>query len=218
MDEHYVPRTQIPERLYRVQHDKSFTKDAEIGLVASDMTTFTEDSEEFATAVEYHINGSEEDNGSIFISAFASKTQAEDWMCRKWRSYGEGAQILEIETSRLGHGYVYRAGEVVQTLEVDVSYTTYEDLHNEYLILHIVPARAIIARRARMVTHGLENKDSAGDSSSDATMTARQSSGSIQRFQPSGQPGKKGQPALPKAIIQLQSQTEYVRSPRGSIC
>ncbi|KAF4766598.1 hypothetical protein HAV15_011016 [Penicillium sp. str.  len=83
-------------------------------------------------------------------------------MCRKWRSYGKGAQILEIETSRLGHGYVYRAGEVAHTLEVDVSETTYEDLHNEYLILHIVPARAIIARRARMVTHGVENKDSAG--------------------------------------------------------
>ncbi|KOS44485.1 hypothetical protein ACN38_g4627 [Penicillium nordicum] len=215
MDEHSIPRTQIPERLYRVQHDQSFKKDAEKGLVASDVTTFTEDSEEFASVVQSHINGIKEEYGSLFISAFASKTRAEDWMCRKWRSYGEGAQILEIETSHLGHGYVYRAGEVAHTLEVDVSGTTYGDLHNEYLILHRVPARAIIARRARMMTHGLEDRDSAGDSSSDATMASRQSSVS---FQWPGLPGKKGQAASKTIIgIQRETETEFVGSPRGSI-
>ncbi|KAJ5705354.1 hypothetical protein N7536_001043 [Penicillium majusculum] len=216
MDEHCVPRTQIPERLYRVQHDKSFTKDMETGLVSSDMKTFTEDTSEFANAVESHINGIKEEDGSIFISAFASKAQAEDWMCRKWRSYGEGAQILEIETSRLGHGYVYRAGEVAHTLEVDVSETTYEDLHNEYLILHIVPARAIIARRARMVTHGVENKDSAGSNSSNATMTARQSSVSTVRSPV--QPGIRVGAGLPKSVSRLKGESEYFYSPPGSTC
>ncbi|OQD63929.1 hypothetical protein PENPOL_c008G00493 [Penicillium polonicum] len=216
MDEHCVPRTQIPERLYRVQHDKSFTKDVETGLVASDMKTFTEDTGEFAVAVESHINGIKEEDGSIFISTFASKAQAEDWMCRKWRSYGEGAQILEIETNRLGHGYVYRAGEVAHTLEVNVSETTYEDLHNEYLILHIVPARAIIARRARMVTHGLENKDSAGNNGSNATMTAWNSP--VSTVQPSGQPGKRGLVALPKSISRIRGESEYFYSPPGSAC
>ncbi|KAF7530358.1 hypothetical protein PCG10_003729 [Penicillium crustosum] len=216
MDEHCVPRTQIPERLYRVQHDKSFTKDVETGLVSSDMKTFTEDTNEFAIAVESHINGIKEEDGSIFISAFASKAQAEDWMCRKWRSYGEGAQILEIETSRLGHGYVYRAGEVAHTLEVDVSETTYEDLHNEYLILHIVPARAIIARRARMVTHGLENKDSEGSDSSNATMTASQSSVSTVRSP--AQPGLRGQAVLSKSVSRLKGESQYFYSPPGSTC
>ncbi|KAJ5607788.1 hypothetical protein N7537_004407 [Penicillium hordei] len=201
MDEHCVPRTLIPERLYRVQHDRSFTKDVETGLVASDMKTFTDDTGEFAVAVESHINGIKEEDGSIFISAFASKAQAEDWMCRKWRSYSEGAQILEIETSHLGHGYVYRAGEVAHALEVNVSETTYEDLHNEYLILHIVPARAIIARRARMVTHGLENKDSTGNNSSNATMTERQSP--VSMVQPPGQPSTWGGVALSKSVRQI---------------
>ncbi|CAI7651079.1 unnamed protein product [Penicillium glandicola] len=180
MDTYCIARTQIPERLYRVQHDKSITKDEESGLVASDMETFTEDIQEFADAVSTHINGSDEDGSSMFISAFASKAQAESWMCRNWRLYGEGAQILEIETRHLGHGYVFRAGEVAHTLEMDVSETNYEDLHNEYLILHFVPARAIIARRARMITNDSENNlDLTGtpalERSSNA-MEARQSS------------------------------------------
>jgi hypothetical protein len=32
--------------------------------------------------------------------------------------------------------FVYRAGEVAQALELDTSYTTYDELHSEYLILH----------------------------------------------------------------------------------
>lgn len=173
MNEHCVPQTQIPERLYRVQHDKSFTKDVEEGLVAADMQTFTEDTYEFAIALENHINGFKEEGRSMFISTFASKAQAEDWMCRNWRLYGEGAQILEIETCHLGHGYVYRAGEVAHTLEVD---TSYKDLHNEYLILHFVPARAIIVsspRRARMITHDLENNSDPMGTPQEATTHMR---------------------------------------------
>ncbi|KAJ5969042.1 hypothetical protein N7501_005290 [Penicillium viridicatum] len=214
MDEHCVPRTQIPERLYRVQHDKSFTKDVEIGLVASDMKTFTSDTGAFAVAVESHINGIKGEDGTMFISAFASKSQAEDWMCRKWRSYGEGAQILEIETIHLGHGYVYRAGEVAYDLGVDVSETTYEDLHNEYLILHSVPARAIIARRARMVTNDLEDKET-GKSSSNARKSARSSPmAAVQPFLTREIVGMRTSP--PKYLIPGDS--KYVDTPpRGSI-
>ncbi|KAJ5456340.1 hypothetical protein N7530_011614 [Penicillium desertorum] len=161
MDEYCLPRTQLPERLYRVQYDKSMTNDVEKGLTANSMQTFTDNSTEFGIHVERHINDlSDEGATSMFISTFASKTQAEDWMCRKWRSYGKGAQILEIETRHLGHGYVYRAGEVAQALGLDTSYTTYDDLHSEYLILHFIPARAIVARRAKMVTPKLEDEES----------------------------------------------------------
>jgi hypothetical protein len=156
MDEYSLPRTQLPERLYRVQYDKSMTNDVEKGLTANNMHTFTDNTTEFGIAVERHINDLSDGGTSMFISTFASKAQAEDWMCRKWRSHGKGAQILEIETRNLGHGFVYRAGEVAQALELDTSYTTYDDLHSEYLILHYIPARAIVARRAKMITPKLD--------------------------------------------------------------
>ncbi|KGO77765.1 hypothetical protein PITC_010350 [Penicillium italicum] len=213
MDQYCLSRTQIPERLYRVQHDKSFTQDIEAGLAASDEQTFTEDTDEFALAVEYHINDCIVESGTPFISTFASKAQAEDWMCRKWRSYGEGAQILEIETSRLGHGYVYRAGEVAHTLEVDVSQTTYQDLHNEYLILHSVPARAIIARRARMVTHDLENSNP-GSNSSNATTSDRLSPVSTE--QSPWQSGTRERATFYKSPPRLQVQPRHPTTPRGS--
>lgn len=212
MNEHCVPQTQIPERLYRVQHDKSFTKDVEEGLVAADMQTFTEDTYEFAIALENHINGFKEEGRSMFISTFASKAQAEDWMCRNWRLYGEGAQILEIETCHLGHGYVYRAGEVAHTLEVD---TSYKDLHNEYLILHFVPARAIIVsspRRARMITHDLDNNSdpmgtpvSTGSNDSYATMEASK--------WPPLLPAA-GQPSSAHRRLKIQDRAKFVRSAR----
>ena len=157
MEEYCLPRTQIPERLYRVQYDKSMTNDGEQGLAANNMQTFIVNTTEFGSAVERHINDYSDEGTGMFISTFASKAQAEDWMCRKWRLYGRSAQILEIETRHLGHGYVYRAGEVAQALELDTSYTTYDDLHSEYLILHYIPARAIVARRAKMITPKLED-------------------------------------------------------------
>jgi hypothetical protein len=110
---------------------------------------------------------------------------------------------------------VYRAGEVAHALEVNVSETTNEDLHNEYLILHIIPARAIIARRAQMVTHGLENKDSTGNNSSNATMTARQSP--VSTVQPPGQPSTRGGVALSKSVRQIRGESEYFHSPPGSV-
>lgn len=219
MDEFCIPRTQIPERLYRVQHDKSFINDIEAGLVASDTQTFTEDIEEFALAVRYHINDYKTNSNTMYISTFASKAQAEDWMCRKWRLYGKGAQILEIETSRLGHGYVYRAGEVAHTLRVGVAQTTYQDLYNEYLILHSVPARAIIARRARMMTHGLENKDSvdpAGNDSSDATPLERASP--VPTFQPYLSPLARNMARLlqtPRRSL-IRGESQFSGTPRGS--
>ncbi|KAJ5502585.1 hypothetical protein N7463_005459 [Penicillium fimorum] len=50
----------------------------------------------------------------------------------------------------------WRLTPVVLAIEVDASGTTYNILHDQYLILHIIPAGAIIARRAWMVTRGLE--------------------------------------------------------------
>ncbi len=41
--------------------------------------------------------------------------------CRKWRSHGKRRTNPEIETRNLGHGFVYRAGEVAQVLELDTS-------------------------------------------------------------------------------------------------
>ncbi|CAG8221579.1 unnamed protein product [Penicillium nalgiovense] len=172
MDEYCLPRTQVPERLYRVQYDKSMTNDVEKGLTANNMQTFTEDTAKFGSAVENHINDYNDEGTSMFISTFASKAQAEDWMCRKWRSYGKGAQILEIETRHLGHGFVYRAGEVAQALELDTSYTTYDDLSSEYLILHFIPARAIVARRAKMVTPKLEDDASPAPSPQTGSISA----------------------------------------------
>ncbi|KAJ6179753.1 hypothetical protein N7519_010214 [Penicillium mononematosum] len=172
MDEYCLPRTQLPERLYRVQYDKSMTNDVENGLTANNMQTFTVNSTEFGIQVERHINDLSDEGTSMFISTFASKAQAEDWMCRKWRSYGKGAQILEIETRHLGHGYVYRAGEVAQALGLDTSYTTYDDLHSEYLILHFIPARAIVARRAKMVTPKLEDDASPAPSPRTGSISA----------------------------------------------
>ncbi|KAJ5194309.1 hypothetical protein N7491_001646 [Penicillium cf. griseofulvum] len=160
MEGYCVPRTQLPERLYRVQYDKSITKDMEPGLVATDMQHFTAVQTEFGTLVERHINNLNDQGNSIFISTFSNKAKAEDWMCRKWRVYGKGAQILEIETRHLGHGYVYRAGAVAQSLKLDISHTTYDDLCSEYLILHFVPARAIVARRAKMIIPNLESAPS----------------------------------------------------------
>jgi hypothetical protein len=94
-------------------------------------------------------------------------------MCRKWRVYGKGAQILEIETKNLGHGYVYRAGAVAHALKLDISFTTYDDLCSEYLILHFVPARAIVDRRDTMIVLSLGSEPSTrtGSICSDTTST-----------------------------------------------
>ncbi|KXG54265.1 uncharacterized protein PGRI_074090 [Penicillium griseofulvum] len=159
MEGYCVPQTQLPERLYRVQYDKSTTKDMEPGLAATDMQHFTVVPTEFGTLVERHINNLNDQGNNIFISTFSSKAKADDWMCRKWRSYGKGAQILEIETKNLGHGYVYRAGAVAHALKLNVSFTTYDDLCSEYLIFHFVPARAIVARLATMIVLSLGHLD-----------------------------------------------------------
>ncbi|KAJ5787644.1 hypothetical protein N7457_002634 [Penicillium paradoxum] len=146
-----LPRTQIPDRLYRVQRDNSTTQDIEMGLQAADDSVFMTDNDEFAEFVQWHINNDQEIE-SMLISTFASLAQAKDWMSRKWRTFEDGAQVLEIDTRHLGHGYVFRAISIVNENALDTSETTTDDLHNEYLILHRVPARAIVARRAGMST------------------------------------------------------------------
>ncbi|KAJ5473800.1 hypothetical protein N7475_003366 [Penicillium sp. IBT 31633x] len=151
MEAFCLPRTRIPQRLYRVQRDNSVTRDVEIGLIAQDQAHFITDKADFGRAVERHVNKCE-DSESMFISTFSNIAQAEDWLSRKWRLYGGGAQVLEIDTRYLGHGFVYRACNLVQELGLNTPGTTHDDLHSEYLILHLVPARAIIARRAKMST------------------------------------------------------------------
>lgn len=151
MEAFCLPRTQIPQRLYRVQRDNSVTKDVEIGLIAPDQVHFITDKYNFGRAVENHVTNREDFN-SMLISTFSNISQAEDWLSRKWRLCGEGAQVLEIDTRYLGHGFVYRACNIARDLKLHTPPEIHDDLHNEYLILHLIPARAIVARRAKMST------------------------------------------------------------------
>ena len=66
MEEYCLPRTQIPERLYRVQYDKSMTNDGEQGLAANNMQTFIVNTTEFGSAVERHINDYSDEGTGIF--------------------------------------------------------------------------------------------------------------------------------------------------------
>lgn len=149
MEQYALPRTRIPTRLYRVQYEYSRTQETEFGLTARDTTRFDYNAVDFGVHVAAHISGTS--FNSPLISCFAHKDQAEEWMCRRWRSLGEWAQIIEIDTTHLGHGYVYRASRLTQRLHLNVwTDQNHDDILDEYLVLHQINARAIVARRARI--------------------------------------------------------------------
>ncbi|KAJ5319607.1 uncharacterized protein N7506_012311 [Penicillium brevicompactum] len=163
--EHYaLPRTSLPRRLYRVQYENSHTQESEFGLTAGDPTKFDYNSSDFGDTIEAHIFGEEID--SPLISCFTSKDQAEDWMCRNWRDLGQWAQILEIRTRSLGHGYVYRAAHIFLDMGRDPWPTeNHDDISGEILVLHHIKSRAIVARRAKITVPPAADVETAAEGS-----------------------------------------------------
>lgn len=159
MEHHALPRTLIPRRLYRVQYEDAHTQETEFGLTASNLSHFDYSDDAFAQTLEAHLVG--DDFDSPLISCFSEKNQAEEWMCRNWRTLGGWAQILEIDTQYLGHGYVFRASRVAVDLGLTVwTEDNHDDIVGEILILHHIKARAIIARRARVSVSQLREDQS----------------------------------------------------------
>lgn len=149
MEDYALPRTSIPPRLYRVQYESSNTQEGAFGLTAADPNKFDYNHREFGETVEAHVHETEVD--SPLISCFISKDLAEEWMCRWWVYLGEWAQILEIDTRYLGHGYVYRTAQISLELELDLlTSDNHDDVNGEFLVLHHIKSRAIVARRAKM--------------------------------------------------------------------
>lgn len=149
MEQYALSRTRIPPRLYRVQYENSYTEETDFGLTASDLSKFDYSEDSFNETVTDHVACY--DVESPLISCFAHKGQAEDWMCRNWRTLGTWAQILEIDTKRLGHGYVYRVSRLDQEMGLDLwTDENHDDIQDEYLILHHINARAIVARRGKI--------------------------------------------------------------------
>lgn len=169
MEEHALSRTRTPARLYRVQYESSCTKETNIGLTAGNPSKFDYNEERFIETVTAHVLF--DDIESPLISCFAHKDQAEDWMCRNWRTLGKWAQILEIDTKHLGHGYVYRVSRLIHELGLDLwTDHNHDDILDEYLVLHHINARAIVARRAKISVPQPENSQA---SSNDGDLPVR---------------------------------------------
>ncbi|CAG8277099.1 unnamed protein product [Penicillium salamii] len=139
---------EIPATLYRVQYAESVTKyDFDGGLEAQDdETIFDEETglDDFIDAVERHLSWEYEN--TIFISLFADKTHAENWMLeRHLRFRSTDCTLLEIDMTELLGFYVFRAQEIVDMFSLSVPNGAYSTVADEYLVVHYIPPSSILS-------------------------------------------------------------------------
>lgn len=142
----------VPHILYRVDYEESATTYNPChGLEAQDiLTTYGSDYSsvfEFGDAVERHLSW-DRSFRSMFISLFADKTHAENWMLyRKNILKSKDCSILEIDMTVLRNSYIFRAKNIVRTLSLSVPEKALPSVAKEYLIAHHIPPVAIVRRQ-----------------------------------------------------------------------
>ncbi|KAJ5143288.1 uncharacterized protein N7515_002075 [Penicillium bovifimosum] len=150
MEECCLPDYKIPEFLYRVHYDSAYTQETKKWLLAGDTGDHwrTRTIDEFEEAADCHLSNWHEP--SIFISAFDHKARATDWMARHWWRCKVNAKVFEIDTTAIGHKYIYRAKSLARQLDMNTEGLDHNDLYYEYLVLHRIPKSAF--RRCWNVT------------------------------------------------------------------
>ncbi|KAJ5542840.1 hypothetical protein N7535_005264 [Penicillium sp. DV-2018c] len=142
MEKYRLPSHKTPEFLYRVQYDTAITQETDKWLLAGDTGHYwkTRTIDEFEEAVDCHLSNWHEP--SIFISTFNHRARATEWMARHWFRCDVGAKVFEIDTTALGHKYIYRAKTLARRLDMNTEGLNHHDLDYEYLVLHKVPKSA----------------------------------------------------------------------------
>ena len=138
----------IPPLLYRVQYPESVTTYADDGgLEAPGIDTCHPESPPgLNRIIERHLNWDIEYEETIFISLFASREQAEDWMLARHAHFQcEDCSLLEIDGAELRDYVVFSAQYLVETLSLTISDAAWENVgdEGEFLIVEYIPPYAI---------------------------------------------------------------------------
>ena len=153
-------RTQeLPEKLYRVQYDRSQStfSYATLGadLQAKDTTAFYGLLQlgSIKTAVQNQFEWGHR-GSQPFITVFSDKEYAMAWaLLAPWNSNQKGSSYFElytIDTTHLGPDtYVFKLSTLVEYLDVTLPVGPANHVKGGYLFLHRVPGSALVERQTR---------------------------------------------------------------------
>ena len=133
----------LPETLWRVTHGNTKSLFQNGDIVAVDDTREFRDDADLADAVQDHVNWYS-GQPSCFLSVFTNKIHACNWgKQREQMGYGP-VYVHEISTDLFPAGtYVLDIKVLIDELDIVHPHSA-----NELLILHRIPARAIVATKS----------------------------------------------------------------------
>ncbi|KAF2791229.1 hypothetical protein K505DRAFT_351430 [Melanomma pulvis-pyrius CBS 109.77] len=154
MDAYVCFKSNVPDRLYRVNYPGSQTAFSRTtGFSASDTSKVYDNNElvEFKQAIEDQFTWSSRAS-SPFISLFSDREHAENWGCKEpWRGH-EGPSndwsLHVIDTTRLKDtNRFFKLKQLLEDLEVKIPDRACQHIGGAFLCLHRIPIQAIIEER-----------------------------------------------------------------------
>lgn len=141
MDRLRCSEEQLPEHIYRVQHDGCNTVFSIDGLFAADIaTTFDETAiPDFRESIVNQFTRMSR-LPTPYISTFSDREHAENWALKM----GTSAKLLRLSTALWDDPYVFKLSTLVQMLPVIIPNTASQHIKGAYLCLHRVPSNAIV--------------------------------------------------------------------------
>ncbi|KIE01370.1 hypothetical protein MAJ_02711, partial [Metarhizium majus ARSEF 297] len=155
MEAYRMPNDKLPRELYRVDYPESRTTYNKIdGFVAGDSTkTYEEsDQDDFKQDIVKQFTWSHR-NPLPFISLFSDLDHAENWGLKEpWRDPSSFSPrgnwtLYAINTTLLVNATLFKLGDLVQRLQLQIPKNAQQHIDGAYLCLHRIPTSSIIKQR-----------------------------------------------------------------------